>query len=111
MEVSLDSTDMKAKYVYPSAKEIPPMAVSSWDMRYNKTGSWRTVKPRIDYDKCIYCLSCWQYCPEPAIGLEPVEVKGKKREKPVVDYDFCKGCGICWTECPVQAIEVVAEEK
>ena len=99
------------KVVFSSVKEMPPMAVSLWSMRYNKTGSWRNLRPIIDYDKCTYCMICWKFCPEPAISLEPVEINGKVKPKPIIDYDYCKGCGICWTECPVDAIDTVEEEK
>jgi 2-oxoacid:acceptor oxidoreductase delta subunit (pyruvate/2-ketoisovalerate family) len=108
---SKKNRDQNRKFVYDSAAEMPPMAVSSFDMSFNRTGSWRTVRPEIDYEKCVYCLTCWLYCPEPAISLEPIMLKGKEREKPVIDYDYCKGCGICWTECPAEAIDVLEEEK
>lgn len=87
------------------------MAVSFHDMSYNKTGSWRNIRPILDQSKCIYCLNCWKFCPEPAISLEPVSVDGKSRGKPVIDYDYCKGCGICWTECPADAIHPEPEGR
>lgn len=67
-----------------------------------KTGNWRVEKPVIDYEKCIRCLICWLYCPEPAILRTGDEVK--------IDYDYCKGCGICAEECPKKAITMVPEE-
>lgn len=99
------------KVVYKSVKEMPPMAASFYSMRYNKTGSWRNLKPVINYEKCTYCMICWKFCPEPAISLEPVIIDGKEKPKPVIDYDYCKGCGICWVECPVQAIDHIEEER
>ena len=99
------------KIVYATVEECPPMAVSSHDMSYNKTGSWRNIRPILDLSKCIYCLNCWKFCPEPAISLEPVSVDGKSRGKPVIDYDYCKGCGICWTECPADAIHPEPEGR
>ena len=102
---------IKKRRVYASAKEMPPMAASSYDMSYNKTGAWRSVRPVIDYGKCIYCSTCWKFCPEPAIRLEPIEINGKEKQKPVIDYDYCKGCGICWSECPTNAIEIREEER
>jgi pyruvate ferredoxin oxidoreductase delta subunit len=66
----------------------------------NETGSWRSVRPVIDYEKCIGCMMCWLYCPEPAISDE---------KPPKVDYRYCKGCGICANECPVKAIKMVEE--
>jgi 2-oxoacid:acceptor oxidoreductase delta subunit (pyruvate/2-ketoisovalerate family) len=77
--------------------------------RANKTGSWRTFKPRIT-DRCIGCGICVQYCPEACI-----EIKGSKGTKTgkraVVDYDFCKGCMICMGECPHKAIEQEMDKK
>jgi len=67
----------------------------------NKTGSWRTLRPIVDLDKCIKCGICWKFCPDVSIEV--------KEEGAVVDYDFCKGCGICAKECPVDAIEMKKE--
>ena len=83
----------------------------------NKTGTWRTFKPVIRYEKCIRCMICWQYCPEPAIFKEDGSSKEAPKEPikklpiPVIDYDYCKGCGICVNECPVKAIDFIKEVK
>ena len=87
----------------------------------NKTGSWRVFKPVINYEKCIRCMICWQFCPEPAIFKVKDEEEKKKYDAPkdaikrlpapVIDYDYCKGCGICYNECPVKAIDFVMEER
>ncbi len=100
-----------SKVTFKSVKDLPIMAVSLYDMSYNKTGTWRNVRPVIDLERCIYCTNCWKYCPEPAIDLVPVTVDGKEKGKPVVNYDYCKGCGICWTECPVNAISPESEDR
>jgi len=67
-----------------------------------KTGNWRALRPVIDQQKCIKCLLCWVYCPEPSIIR-------KEDDSVEIDYDFCKGCGICADVCPVKAIEMVRE--
>ena len=67
-----------------------------------KTGIWRSVKPVVNYDKCINCYLCWMYCPEGCIDIIDDMVR--------IDYDYCKGCGICSNVCPVKAIEMVREE-
>lgn len=67
-----------------------------------KTGDWRTFKPIIDKQKCVKCLICWIYCPEPAIIR-------KEDDEVEIDYEFCKGCGICESECPVKAIRMEEE--
>lgn len=65
--------------------------------REYKTGVWRSQTPEIDYEKCVKCLICWIYCPEPTILRHP--------EKGVeIDPDYCKGCGICVQVCPVKCI-------
>lgn len=70
-----------------------------------KTGDWRSMKPVVDPEKCIYCGLCWIYCPEGCI-----KDMGAEAEYYDADLDFCKGCGICAHECPKDAIEMVVEE-
>lgn len=70
----------------------------------NKTGSWRTYKPKIDYDKCIGCALCSKICPEGCIAMK--NAKKGKNGKPIIDYNYCKGCGLCAKECPVKAINM-----
>ncbi len=94
---------MSEKIYWKDEKELPPMAVSLGTMRWNKTASWRTMRPVINYEKCIKCMICWKYCPEPAILIED--------DKPVIDYEYCKGCGICAVECPKDAIDMVREGR
>ncbi|MFA4941493.1 MAG: 4Fe-4S binding protein [Patescibacteria group bacterium] len=74
----------------------------------NKTGGWRTFKPKIDLEKCIGCGLCARICPE---GI--IEMKNDKegKLKPEVDYDYCKGCGACAAECPVKAIIMELDKK
>lgn len=91
------------KITFDSADQMPFASISIGDMRWNETGSWRSVKPVIDYDLCINCMECWKFCPDVSIRIEG--------EKPVIDYTYCKGCGICAEECPVGAITLQREEK
>jgi len=81
----------------------------------NNTGTWRVFRPIIDQDRCIRCLICWMYCPEPAIKIldKPYKTKQGREYKITleIDYNHCKGCGICVQECPVKAIEFVEEVK
>ncbi len=75
-------------------------------IRENKTGSWRSLKPIWNKEKCINCYRCWMHCPDAAIIIKNDKVVG-------INYDYCKGCGICAHECPrkIQAIIMVREEK
>ncbi len=69
-----------------------------------ETGSWRSMRPIRDEEKCINCLRCWIFCPDSAIPVEDGKVNG-------FDLEHCKGCGICAHQCPprVQAISMVLE--
>ena len=75
----------------------------------NHTGSWRTFRPVVNFDKCISCGICTKVCPEGIVILEPNKEYNKL--KPIVDYNYCKGCGICAEECPVKAIVMEIESK
>lgn len=72
-----------------------------------RTGSWRVLRPIINYEKCIpaktgkqACFTCWLYCPDCVVS---------KTIPPTIDLEYCKGCGICAEECPAGAIEMVDE--
>lgn len=71
--------------------------------RYH-TGTWRTMRPVYDLEKCKKCWLCYEYCPDAAVIKD-------EENGPKVDYDYCKGCGICAYECKFGAIEMVLEEK
>jgi pyruvate ferredoxin oxidoreductase delta subunit len=66
------------------------------------TGSWRTLKPIMNKEKCTECGICMTYCPVNSII-------GDKEKKYQIDYKFCKGCGICAHECPSKAIDMKKE--
>ena len=91
------------KVAFASAEEMPTMPMSLGSMLWNKTGSWRNIRPEIKLEDCIQCGICWKFCPDMSILIE--------NEWPVVDYDFCKGCGICAEECPTKCIIMVEERK
>lgn len=90
------------KIEFSGVKDMPYVPVSLGTMRVNKTSSWRSIRPIIDEEKCINCMTCWKFCPEPAIF---------PTAPPTIDLDYCKGCGICIEECPVDAISQVKEGK
>ena len=97
---------MAGKKVQKEKTKLPVGAVISdaGNSVKNKTGSWRSLKPVIDYKKCNKCKVCWMYCPDNAI-------KTLKDGSVEIDYDYCKGCGICANECKVKAIIMEVEEK
>ncbi len=88
--------------IYPGAV-IPRPATAL----VNKTGTWRTIRPVVDEEKCKYCNICWQFCPDTAI----TKADPKQKIPVVINYDYCKGCGLCAHECPSGAIEMVEERK
>jgi pyruvate ferredoxin oxidoreductase delta subunit len=74
-----------------------------------QTGSWRVLRPVIDYEKCApartgkpACFFCWLYCPDGVVS---------KTLLPQITLEYCKGCGICAEECPSQAITMVEESS
>ena len=75
-------------------KELKARANSSLN---NKTGSWRTHKPVIDYNKCIGCGLCAKICPEGCIAMK--NAKKDKNGKPIINYSLeeqsIEGCGYC----------------
>jgi ferredoxin len=64
--------------------------------------------PRIDYEKCIVCGKCFDFCHVDAFRLE--ERGGKKRiiVNPNKCIVFCRGCQAV---CPEGAITHPSEEK
>jgi NAD-dependent dihydropyrimidine dehydrogenase PreA subunit len=65
--------------------------------------------PTIDYDKCITCGKCVDYCHMKAFAFE--ETEGKKRtivKNPNACVVFCRGCEDI---CPAGAITHPSEEK
>ncbi len=91
------------KIVFESEKDMPIMPMSLGSMLWNKTGTWRNIRPEIRLEDCIQCGICWKFCPDMSVEIE--------NELPVINYDYCKGCGICAEECPVKCIAMVEERR
>jgi len=89
----------------PGWKDIPTggTITSPCSSMLNKTGSWRSFKPKWNSEKCKHCMICVVYCPEKAIPTKD----GKRLE---TNFDYCKGCGLCSKECVFKAIEMVEEK-
>ncbi len=80
------------------------MIFEAGNSKYYETGSWRSMRPIWDGEKCINCLRCFYLCPDSSIIIEDGKVAG-------IDYTYCKGCGICAHECPpkISAIRMIVE--
>ncbi len=72
----------------------------------SNTGSWRLLRPVVNFGECIKCGTCERYCP-----VNVVEVHEDKDECVAIDLDYCKGCGICANECPRKCIAMVDERS
>ena len=69
------------------------------------TGSWRTVRPEVDFSACSQCGVCRTHCPTGVLVIEKHQA-----ECVVIGWDNCKGCGICANVCPKGCITMVGEE-
>ncbi|MHA1268187.1 MAG: 4Fe-4S binding protein [Candidatus Helarchaeota archaeon] len=94
---------------YKFVKRKRPVSSVSYPVigEAGKTGTWRTLRPVMDINKCtvskkgkLVCLLCWLYCPEACIS---------RTIPPKIDYDYCKGCLVCVNNCPTGALEVIEE--
>jgi 2-oxoacid:acceptor oxidoreductase delta subunit (pyruvate/2-ketoisovalerate family) len=90
---------IKKKFSYPYES---CWSDANQSLLYLETGTWRTIRPKLDQEKCNYCGLCALYCP-PQCMID----KGDHFEP---NLEFCKGCGICAKECARKAIAMVREE-
>jgi len=109
--------DKNKKITLKGEKDMPPATISLSTTRVNKTGSWRSIRPEIDYSKCTRCMICWKFCPDSSILIVRKGNRAAPNEKlksepvPLIDYAYCKGCGICAEECPAKCIALKKEKK
>jgi 2-oxoisovalerate ferredoxin oxidoreductase delta subunit len=94
---------MREPLKYTGLKDIPEAPICYGSTELHNTGSWRTLKPEVNLEKCNKCYLCWKYCPDISIIIN------RDTGYPEVDYYHCKGCGICANECRANAIEMVLE--
>jgi pyruvate ferredoxin oxidoreductase gamma subunit len=87
------------------AKISAPIIHAGMTSNLMPTGLWRTMRPKIDYDRCNRCWwVCSTFCPDSAISVD-------EEKHPQIDYDHCKGCLICVAQCPPHAITAVPEHS
>ncbi|HRX49078.1 MAG TPA: 2-oxoacid:acceptor oxidoreductase family protein [Spirochaetota bacterium] len=89
--------------LHNSSIATPVIRKSSNSIKSN-TGTWRTVRPVINYDECSRCMLCDIYCPDGVITEN-------ENGFPVIDYVHCKGCLICAEICPAHAIKKEDEKS
>ncbi len=53
----------------------------------------RTMRPVVDFDKCIKCTLCWLQCPDSCFDVMPDGMYDASMEA-------CCGCGVCEAVCP-----------
>ncbi len=53
----------------------------------------RTMRPVVDFDKCIKCTLCWLQCPDSCFDVTPEGFYDANMEA-------CCGCGVCEAVCP-----------
>jgi pyruvate ferredoxin oxidoreductase delta subunit len=70
---------------------------------YFKKFTTRTMRPVVDFDKCVKCTLCWLQCPDSCFDVTPERLYDANMEA-------CCGCGVCEAVCPVeQCITMVNE--
>jgi pyruvate ferredoxin oxidoreductase delta subunit len=63
----------------------------------------RTMRPVVDFDKCIKCTLCWLQCPDSCFDVMPDGMYDANMEA-------CCGCGVCEAVCPeANCITMVTE--
>jgi pyruvate ferredoxin oxidoreductase delta subunit len=70
---------------------------------YFKKFSTRTMRPVIDFDKCIKCTLCWLQCPDSCFDVTPDQTYD-------LDAEACCGCGVCEAVCPVDNCVTMVNE-
>jgi pyruvate ferredoxin oxidoreductase delta subunit len=63
----------------------------------------RSMRPVIDFEKCIKCTLCWLQCPDSCFDVTPDGLYD-------ADMEACCGCGVCEAVCPEpECVTMVAE--
>jgi len=68
-----------------------------------KKFSTRTMRPVVDFDKCVKCTLCWLQCPDSCFDVTPEGLYDANMEA-------CCGCGICEAVCPVESCSTIVNE-
>ena len=58
-----------------------------------KKWATRTMRPVVDFEKCIKCTLCWLQCPDTVFDVTPDGFYD-------ANLEACCGCGVCEAVCP-----------
>ena len=58
-----------------------------------KKWATRTMRPVVDFEKCIKCTLCWLQCPDSCFDVTPDGFYD-------ANLEACCGCGVCEAVCP-----------
>jgi pyruvate ferredoxin oxidoreductase delta subunit len=70
---------------------------------YFKKYTTRTMRPVIDFDKCVKCTLCWLQCPDSCFDITPDGLYDANMES-------CCGCGVCEAVCPAKDCVTMVNE-
>jgi pyruvate ferredoxin oxidoreductase delta subunit len=70
---------------------------------YFKKYTTRTMRPVVDFDKCVKCTLCWLQCPDSCFDVTPERLYDANMEA-------CCGCGVCEAVCPVDRCITMVNE-
>jgi pyruvate ferredoxin oxidoreductase delta subunit len=70
---------------------------------YFKKYTTRTMRPVMDFDKCVKCTLCWIQCPDSCFDVTPDGLYDASMEA-------CCGCGVCEAVCPVKDCVTMVNE-
>jgi pyruvate ferredoxin oxidoreductase delta subunit len=70
---------------------------------YFKKYTTRTMRPVIDFDKCVKCTLCWIQCPDSCFDVTPEGLYDANMES-------CCGCGVCEAVCPAKDCVTMVRE-
>ena len=63
----------------------------------------RTMRPVVDFEKCIKCELCWIACPDSCFDVTPDKLYD-------ANMSACCGCGVCEAICPVEKCITMVNE-
>ena len=67
------------------------------------TGESRTMRPVVDFEKCIKCTLCWLQCPDSCFDVTPDGFYD-------ANLEACCGCGVCEAVCPEKGCVTMVNE-